>query len=169
VTRLQAIQVGFNVWQGQGFFSLCCCIQTGSGTHPEPTIYFHLVPRLRGHSAIPPLSHTYFWHGAWLSTDCIFMVWYLSTRTLLGLPYEKFEGLSLINSPLSPLNGLQLLLKTSQNNASALRIIFFRYVSTSLGLWMVTTFKDQCSSYLHKQILAGQYSSVSKVTCYWLV
>jgi hypothetical protein len=34
VTRLQAGWLGFNSRLGQGFFYLCCHVQTGSGAHP---------------------------------------------------------------------------------------------------------------------------------------
>jgi hypothetical protein len=71
VTRLWAGQLGFNSQQGQGFFSLCHCVQTscracqasyGVGTgggfpdwDMKLTTHLDLVMRLRMCGAIPPL------------------------------------------------------------------------------------------------------------------
>jgi hypothetical protein len=41
------------------------------------TTHIHLVLSLGMCGTIPPLPHMSAWHGAWLSTGYIFMVWYL--------------------------------------------------------------------------------------------
>jgi len=79
VTELWAGRLGFDSWQGQEFFSVCHCIQTGSGSHPasypmgtlgsfpqgfshgmKATAFLQLVPRLRMHGAISPHPHYIF-------------------------------------------------------------------------------------------------------------
>jgi hypothetical protein len=78
-TRLQVGWSGLQVLAGAGNFSLCHCVQTGSGAHTasypmdtrgsfpggvkqlrcELTTHLHLVPRSRMHGAIPSLPHAF--------------------------------------------------------------------------------------------------------------
>jgi hypothetical protein len=48
-----------------------------SGRGAKLTGHLHLMPMLRMCGAIPPVTHTDSWHGAYLSRGYVFMVWHL--------------------------------------------------------------------------------------------
>jgi hypothetical protein len=91
----------FDSRQGQGDSLLRHSVQTGSGAHTASctvgtgdsfsggkvargvklTTHFYPLPRIRLRGAIPPLPSTSSWRNVLLSTEYVFMTWYLVKHT----------------------------------------------------------------------------------------